>query len=50
MTELKELDVARTLLRQTHVMQTLREKEEDRYLKLENMMGRIYVDAISDLI
>lgn len=48
MTELKELDVARTLLRQTHVMQTLREKEEDRYLKLENMMGRIYVDA-SDL-
>lgn len=45
MTEVKELDVARTLLRQTHVMSVLRKEDEARYLKLENLMGRIYVEA-----
>ena len=45
MTELKELDVARTLLRQTHVMSVVRRENESRYLRLENLMGRIYVQA-----
>ena len=48
MTEAKELDVARTLLRQTQVMSVLRKEDERRYLRLENLMGRVFVDA-SDL-
>lgn len=48
MTEAKELDVARSLLRQTEAMQLLRQEDEKRYLRLENVMGRIQVDA-SDL-
>ena len=48
MTEAKELDVARTILRQTQVMSVLRKEDERRYLRLENLMGRVFVDA-SDL-
>ena len=48
MAEAKELDVARTLLRQTHVMSVLRKENEARYLRLEGVVGRVYAEG-SDL-
>jgi len=45
MVELREVDTARTMLRQAKVFQRMRQEEPDRYLKLEHLCNRPFFDA-----
>mmetsp|Transcript_893 Transcript_893/g.2255 ORF Transcript_893/g.2255 Transcript_893/m.2255 type:complete len:512 (+) Transcript_893:260-1795(+) len=45
MVELREVDTARTMLRQAKVFQRMRQHEPDRYLRLEHLCNRPFFDA-----
>ena len=44
MVELREVDTARAMLRQTAVFAHMKQHEPDRFLKLEHLCGRTYFD------
>jgi WD40 repeat-containing protein SMU1 len=44
MAELRELDTARAILRQTQVMGIMKQEEPERYLRLEHLLVRTYFD------
>ncbi|KAM3330384.1 hypothetical protein ACQJBY_026963 [Aegilops geniculata] len=44
MAELRELDTARAILRQTQVMGVMKQEEPERYLRLEHLLVRTYFD------
>ncbi|WIA33260.1 hypothetical protein OEZ86_006402 [Tetradesmus obliquus] len=44
MVELRELDTARAMLRQTQVLQRLKAEDPERYARLEQLTGRTYSD------
>ncbi|GMH36649.1 hypothetical protein BSKO_04522 [Bryopsis sp. KO-2023] len=44
MVELREIDTARTMLRQTQVFQRLKRDDTERYMRLEHLCGRTYFD------
>ena len=44
MIELRELDTARAILRQTAVFTRMKQEEPDRFLKLEHLCGKTYFD------
>ena len=44
MVELREVDTARAMLRQTAVFAHMKQSEPDRYMKLEHLCGRTYFD------
>ena len=44
MVELREVDTARAMLRQTPVFNRMKQEEPDRFLKLEHLCGRTYFD------
>lgn len=44
MVELREVDTARAMLRQTAVFTRMKQEEPDRFLKLEHLCGRTYFD------
>lgn len=51
MIELREVDTARAILRQTAVFTRMKQEEPDRFLKLEHLCGKTYFDircALSD--
>jgi hypothetical protein len=43
--ELRELDTARAMLKQTQVLQRLKQEDPERYARLEQLTGRTYSDA-----
>lgn len=45
MVELKEVDTARAMLRQTQVFQRMRKEDPERLLRLEHLLGKTYFDA-----
>ena len=45
MVELREVDTARAVLRQTPVFNRMKQEEPDRFLKLEHLCGRTYFDT-----
>uniref|UniRef100_A0A7R9Z0B9 WD40 repeat-containing protein SMU1 n=1 Tax=Chlamydomonas euryale TaxID=1486919 RepID=A0A7R9Z0B9_9CHLO len=45
MVELKEVDTARAMLRQTQVFQRMRKEDPERVSRLEHLLGRTYFDA-----
>lgn len=47
MVELREVDTARAMLRQTPVFNRMKQEEPDRFLKLEHLCGRTYFDIRS---
>ena len=47
MVELREVDTARAMLRQTQVFNRMKQEEPDRFLKLEHLCGRTYFDIRS---
>ncbi|KAK9823553.1 hypothetical protein WJX72_003672 [[Myrmecia] bisecta] len=44
MIELREVDTARAMLRQTQVFNRMKQEEPDRFLRLEHLCGRTYFD------
>ena len=44
MIELREVDTARAMLRQTAVFNRMKQEEPDRFLKLEHLCGKTYFD------
>ena len=44
MIELREVDTARAILRQTAVFTRMKQEEPDRFLKLEHLCGKTYFD------
>ncbi|KAG6431956.1 hypothetical protein SASPL_103528 [Salvia splendens] len=44
MIELREIDTARAILRQTQVMGVMKQEEPERYLRLEHLLVRTYFD------
>eukprot|EP00906_Rhabdomonas_costata_P008814 RCo012515 len=45
MIELREMDVARSLLRETQAMELLKQTNPSRYMKLETLMGKTFFDV-----
>ena len=43
--ELREVDTARAMLRQTAVFAGMKQEEPDRFLRLEHLCGRAYFDV-----
>ncbi len=44
MIELREVDTARAMLRQTAVFTRMKQEEPERFLKLEHLCGKTYFD------
>ncbi len=44
MVELREIDTARAILRQTAVFARMKQDEPERFLRLEHLCGRTYFD------
>ena len=44
MVEMRETETARSILRQTAVMNQLRQEQPERYLKLDHLLSRTYFD------
>ena len=45
MLELKEIDTARAVLRDSEAMKTLKESNLERYLKLENLLSQVVLSG-----
>ena len=50
MIELREVDTARAILRQTVVFTRMKQEEPDRFLKLEHLCGKTYFDIRYSLV
>lgn len=50
MVELREVDTARSILRQTAVMAVMRQEQPERYLRLDHLAGRTYFEPREVLV